>query len=123
MSLNAVCSFSSTTKKNLLKLIGKVTLEDVQTLNSPDGERWVSSVQKIRDKVEDLYDNVAEYEIQGGKAHKSKKDPTDPDDIITIGFYSKSGTRLLSGHVHANGSYKLAESRAGRGQGKSQGKD
>ena len=54
MSLNAVRSFSSTTKKNLLKLIGKVTLEDVRTLNSPDGERWVSSVHKIRDEVEAL---------------------------------------------------------------------
>lgn len=56
--------------------------------------------------------------IRGAKAHKSAKDPTDPEDVLTIGFKSQNGTRLLSGHVHENGTYKLAESRAGKGKGK-----
>lgn len=56
--------------------------------------------------------------IRGAKAHQSHKDPTDPMDVLTIGFYSQSGTRLLSGHVHEDGTYKLAESRAGKGKAK-----
>jgi hypothetical protein len=59
-------------------------------------------------------------DLRGAKAHTSSKDPTDTDDVITIGFYSQNGTRLLSGHVHADGTYKLAESRAGKGKGKKQ---
>jgi hypothetical protein len=58
---------------------------------------------------------------RGAKAHKSHKDPTDPDDVLTIAFYSQNGTRLLSGHVHENGTYKVAESRARKGKGKAQG--
>lgn len=53
---------------------------------------------------------------RGAKPHKSSKDPSDPDDVLTIAFYSQNGTRLLSGHVHENGTYKLSESRAGKGK-------
>lgn len=52
MSLNIVRNLSSTARRHLLKLIGKVTLEDVKITNGPKGEQWVSSVQKIRDDVE-----------------------------------------------------------------------
>lgn len=51
----------------------------------------------------------------------SSKDPTDTQEVITVAFYSKNGTRLLSGHVHQNGTYNLAERRAGRGTGKAVG--
>jgi hypothetical protein len=54
---------------------------------------------------------------RGAKAHKSSRDPSDPDDVLTIAFYSQNGTRMLSGHVHDNGTYRLAESRAGKGKG------
>lgn len=52
MSLNTVRNLSSTAKRNLLKLAGKVTLEDVKTTNGTKGDQWVASVQKIRDDVE-----------------------------------------------------------------------
>ncbi|PYH99826.1 hypothetical protein BO71DRAFT_394047 [Aspergillus ellipticus CBS 707.79] len=121
MSLNTVRSISSTTKRSILNLLGRVTEEDVRKTNGSSGSQWVSSLQKLKDDVESQYDSVTGYEIQGAKAHKSSKDPSDPDDVITIGFYSQNGTRLLSGHVHENGTYKLAESRAGKGKGKGQG--
>ncbi|GIJ99640.1 hypothetical protein Aspvir_003641 [Aspergillus viridinutans] len=120
MSLNTIRNFSSTAKRHILSLIGKVTIEDVRKTNGSKGDEWVASVQKIRDEVETQYNVVTSYEIQGAKAHKSSKDPTDPDDVITVGFYSQNGTRLLSGHVHADGTYKLTESRAGKGKGKGQ---
>ncbi|RAL06583.1 uncharacterized protein BO97DRAFT_401728 [Aspergillus homomorphus CBS 101889] len=121
MSLNTVRSISSTTKRSILNLLGRVTEEDVRKTNGSSGSQWVSSLQKLKDDVESQYDSVTGYEIQGAKAHKSSKDPADPEDVITIGFYSQNGTRLLSGHVHENGTYKLAESRAGKGKGKGQG--
>ncbi|KAG2001297.1 hypothetical protein GB937_010316 [Aspergillus fischeri] len=120
MSLQSIRNISSTAKRNILSLLGKVTIDDVRKENGPNGEQWVKSVQKIRDDVETQYRDVTGFEIQGAKAHTSSKDPTDTDDVITIGFYSQNGTRLLSGHVHADGTYKLAESRAGKGKGKKQ---
>ncbi|KAI2794150.1 hypothetical protein POX_a00740 [Penicillium oxalicum] len=136
MSLQNIRNFSSSTGRKLLILLGKVTLEDVRSTNGPKGDQWVSSVTKIRDDVEtqasatnisyvhladrQQYTTAAGYEIQGAKAHKSSKDPSDPDDVLTIAFYSQNGTRLLSGHIHENGTYKLAESRAGKGKGSKQ---
>ncbi|KAH1414973.1 hypothetical protein KXV70_004899 [Aspergillus fumigatus] len=116
MSFNSIRNLSTTAKKNILSLIGKVTLEDVKSLNGPKGDQWVSSVKKLRDSVETQYPTLTGYEIQGAKAHRSSKDPTDDDDVLTIAFYSQNGTRLLSGHVHEDGTYKLAESRAGKGK-------
>lgn len=52
MSLNTIRNISSTARRNLLKLVGKVTLEDVRTTNGSKGDQWVSSVHKIRDDVE-----------------------------------------------------------------------
>lgn len=52
MSLNSIRNLSSTAKRGILGLIGKVTLEDVKSLNGSKGDQWVSSVKKIRDDVE-----------------------------------------------------------------------
>ncbi|KAB8265974.1 hypothetical protein BDV32DRAFT_42 [Aspergillus pseudonomiae] len=140
MPLNAVRNLSSTAGRGILKRIGKVDIEDVRRMNGVEGDKWVTSVNKVRDDIEAQYDGVKEYEIQyapnpvvlfmleltslsrGARAHKSSKDPTDPDDVITIAFYSQNGTRQLSGHVHVDGTYNIAESRAGKGKGKGQGK-
>ncbi|PYH38663.1 MFS general substrate transporter [Aspergillus neoniger CBS 115656] len=72
---------------------------------------------------ETQYDTVTGYFIQGAKAHNSSKVPTDDKKVITVGFYSKNGIRLLSGHVHEDGSYQLFESRAGKEMGRGQGVD
>lgn len=52
MSLNGIRNLSSTAKRNLLRLGGKVTLEDVRATTGSKANQWVSSVQKIRDDVE-----------------------------------------------------------------------
>jgi hypothetical protein len=53
MSLPSTRSLSTTasTYQNLVKLVGKVTLEDVYTLNGEDGAKWVYAIQIIRDNV------------------------------------------------------------------------
>ncbi|RMD42064.1 hypothetical protein DV735_g3062, partial [Chaetothyriales sp. CBS 134920] len=103
-------NFSTSARKQLLKLLGKVTLEDVRTVNGDKGETWVDSVVHTASE----YPIVKGFEIQGAKAHKPHKDPSDPEEVITLGFYSANGSRVLSGHVHQDGSYKLAESRMGK---------
>jgi hypothetical protein len=52
MSLQSIRNISSTAKRNILSLLGKVTIDDVRKENGPNGEQWVKSVQKIRDDVE-----------------------------------------------------------------------
>lgn len=52
MSLNTIRNISSTASRNLLKLAGKVALEDVRTINGSKGDQWVSSVCKMRDEIE-----------------------------------------------------------------------
>ncbi|KAM5463192.1 hypothetical protein MauCBS54593_007602 [Microsporum audouinii] len=116
--MNSVRNFSSTASRKLLKLLGKVTLEDVKKVNGADGINWVSSVGVVRDAVETQYPIVTNYQIQGAKAHKSSSDPSDPENVLTLGFFSQNGTRILSGHVHLSGTFKLAESRAGKKKGK-----
>ncbi|KAL2261788.1 hypothetical protein VTK26DRAFT_3368 [Humicola hyalothermophila] len=122
MSLNLVRSFSATARRAVLKIKGKVTLEDVKQVNGPSGETWAESVQTVMNIVEEQYPGLAEVEIQGAKAHKPSKDPSDPNDVITLGFYSSGGTRWLSGHVHEDATYKLEESRSGKGKGGSRSK-
>ncbi|EEQ28142.1 hypothetical protein McanMca71_006985 [Microsporum canis] len=97
--------------------MNSVTPQDVESKNGVNGPQWVSSIYDTRDHVESEYPAVTGYNIQGALAHKSSKDPSDPHDVITLGFFSQNGTRFLSGHVHLDGSFKLAESRSGRGKG------
>ncbi|KAJ9272126.1 hypothetical protein DTO212C5_1889 [Paecilomyces variotii] len=118
MSLNSVRRLSATAKRNILNLIGKTTLEEVQAANGSNGDRWVSSVENARDNVGTQYEDVTDYMIQGANAHQSSKDPSDTQKVITLAFFNKSGTRMLSGHVHEDGTFKLAESRAGKGKAK-----
>ncbi|KAK2052811.1 hypothetical protein LY76DRAFT_650295 [Colletotrichum caudatum] len=66
-----------------------------------------------RHPYEDRTD-VASYEIQGAKAHKSSKDPNETQDVITLAFYSHKGTRIGSVHAREDGTYTFQSSRAGR---------
>lgn len=65
MSLNTVRNISSTARRNLLKLVGKVTLEEVKTSNGSNGDLWVSSVKKIRDDVETQVRNITTSRHKG----------------------------------------------------------
>jgi hypothetical protein len=48
MSLQSIRSISSTAKRNLLNLAGKVALEDVRTTNGSKGDQWVFCAQDKR---------------------------------------------------------------------------
>jgi hypothetical protein len=51
---------------------------------------------------------------RGTLAHNSSRDKEEKEKIVTVGFYSAGGTRLLSSHVRRDGSFKSWESRAGK---------
>lgn len=51
---------------------------------------------------------------RGTPAHNSSQDKEEKEKIVTVGFYSAGGTRLLPSHVRRDGSFKSWESRAGK---------
>ncbi|ODA80586.1 hypothetical protein RJ55_03545 [Drechmeria coniospora] len=104
----------STTARRLLRLVGRVSLEDVLQLNDKDGPKWVGNVQGVASAIESQRSDVASYEIQGAKAHKSSKDPTETQNVITLAFYSIKGTRVGSAHACEDGGFTFHPSRAGR---------
>ncbi|KAG9252509.1 uncharacterized protein F5Z01DRAFT_660851 [Emericellopsis atlantica] len=104
----------STTSRRLLELVGRVSLQDVVQINEKSGSQWAENVQSVASTIESQRTDVASYEIQGAKAHKSKKDPNETQDVITLGFYSAGGTRIGSAHAREDGTYTFQSSRAGR---------
>lgn len=50
-------------------------------------------------------------------AHLSSKDRNDPNDVITMGVQTQSGTRVGTVHVHVDGTWKFFASRIGRDGG------
>ncbi|KDN69054.1 hypothetical protein CSUB01_09955 [Colletotrichum sublineola] len=67
----------STAAQRLLKLVGKVSLEDVEHINKTSGTQWAENVQIVANTIESQRKDVASFEIQGAKAHKSSKDPNE----------------------------------------------
>lgn len=43
-------------------------------------------------------------EIKGSNPHKSRDDPSDPENVISIRFKDENGSRLGTAHVHEDGS-------------------
>ncbi|KAI5301263.1 hypothetical protein KEM55_007204, partial [Ascosphaera atra] len=50
----------------------------------------------------------------GSVAHRSHRDPDDEKEVITVALLNKDGGRLMTSHVHEDGSYRIWKSRAGR---------
>ncbi|KAK2051310.1 hypothetical protein LY76DRAFT_675779, partial [Colletotrichum caudatum] len=104
----------STTARKLLELVGKVYLQDVKQINETRGAQWAENVHIIASTIESQRTDVASYEIQGVKAYKSNKDPSETQDVITLAFYSARGNRIGSVHARKDGTYTFQSSRAGR---------
>ncbi|RBQ86393.1 hypothetical protein VDGD_20757 [Verticillium dahliae] len=83
-------------------------------VNEKSGPQWAENVQSVANTIDSQRTDVASYEIQGAKAHKSSKDPNETQDVITLGFYSARGTRIGSAHAREDGTYTFQASRAGR---------
>ncbi|KAK2754076.1 hypothetical protein FQN54_007245 [Arachnomyces sp. PD_36] len=92
--------------------IGEVSVADVvQVNNDPE---WEDALASAASKIEEQNPKVVDAKIQGSLAHKSSKDKEEKEKIVTVGFYSAGGTRVMSSHVRRNGSFKSWESRAGK---------
>lgn len=57
---------------------------------------------------------LTDNRIRGTKLHQSTKDSSDKKEVITVSVHTSGGTRLLSGHAHADGTFTAHETRAGR---------
>ncbi|KAL2849323.1 hypothetical protein BJX68DRAFT_267175 [Aspergillus pseudodeflectus] len=88
--------FTTSARLNLLKIMGETIMEDVRTMNGPDGPTWVDFFEKMRDRVESNYEMLEWYRIQGAQAYPSRKDPADPQKVITVSFYNKRRARIVT---------------------------
>lgn len=52
--------------------------------------------------------------LRGSRAHRSTTDPSDPQEVIAVRYYTARGLRLLSIHAHDDGTWKEFLSRPGR---------
>ncbi|PYH94470.1 hypothetical protein BO71DRAFT_398840 [Aspergillus ellipticus CBS 707.79] len=103
---------SQTAASRAVNWIGDVSVADVVRMNN-DSE-WENALASAASGAEQQNSKVVNAKIQGALAHESSKDKEEKEKIVTVGFYSVGGTRLLSSHVRRDGSYKSWESRAGK---------
>ncbi|KAL4780117.1 hypothetical protein BJX76DRAFT_351233 [Aspergillus varians] len=101
-----------TASTRAINWIGNVSVADVVKMNN-DPE-WETALASAASRVEAQNPKVVDAKIQGALAHESAKDKEEKEKIVTVGFYSVGGTRLLSSHIRQNGSFKSWESRAGK---------
>ncbi|KAB8356543.1 hypothetical protein FH972_024126 [Carpinus fangiana] len=92
--------FINATRSIAIRYIGSTPLASV-----PAG--FKAAVDTASDAIEKKY-------FRGSSPRKSTKDPSDNKDVITVGYYTASGTRLPSVHVHEDGTYNEFLSRAGK---------
>ncbi|RAL15703.1 uncharacterized protein BO97DRAFT_403005 [Aspergillus homomorphus CBS 101889] len=86
----------------------------LETLFKDAGSGFGNTVNTASTVIENKYPAVVEGRIQGSKPHHSSRDRNDPKKVVTVGYHTKNGTRLLSIHAHEDGTWKEFISRAGR---------
>lgn len=60
---------------------------------------------------------IINVSFTGGRAHQSHKDPSDKQDVVTVGLLTTKGTSVGSIHVHLDGTWKYFPSRLGKQNG------
>ncbi|KAK7431824.1 hypothetical protein QQZ08_001765 [Neonectria magnoliae] len=95
------------TSARLMQYAGETALADLSGSFS-------ATVMTASQHLEEQHPSIVEARIQGSTPHISKKDPSDTKPVITVGYYSASGKRLLSIHAHDDGTWKEFLSRSGR---------
>ncbi|KAG6018179.1 hypothetical protein E4U43_007262 [Claviceps pusilla] len=124
----------STTARNLLKLVGRVTLGDVEKLNGHSGPDWAQKVQRAAESIESEVrrnilmatipsswahsstspqgTDVATYKIRGALAHKSHDDPDQEQLVMGLIFFNAAGRKVGSAHVSEDGMVAFRKTRA-----------
>ncbi|PWY95404.1 hypothetical protein BO94DRAFT_620857 [Aspergillus sclerotioniger CBS 115572] len=91
--------------KRFYTIVGNVTLEHVQEINK-NGAKWAASIDKVAKEEESVEARFTKLKIKGAKAHKSHKDPTDEQEVISLQFLDDNEVRIKSKHAHENGTSK-----------------
>ncbi|KAK2759104.1 hypothetical protein FQN54_003203 [Arachnomyces sp. PD_36] len=78
------------------------------------GVGYFTTVGSASGSIEQKYPRVSFAKIQGTKPHTSSRDKADTKKVVTVGYHTSDGTRLLSIHAHDDGTWNEFFSRAGR---------
>ncbi|EEH03131.1 conserved hypothetical protein [Histoplasma capsulatum G186AR] len=86
----------------------------LETLGLEAGPEFMKTVNIASGSIEKKYPRVAYAQIQGTMPHTSSRDESDEQKVVTVGYHTSSGTRLLSIHARNNRTWKEFFSRHGK---------
>ncbi|EGE01732.1 hypothetical protein TEQG_00776 [Trichophyton equinum CBS 127.97] len=86
----------------------------LEALGMEAGVGYSSTVDIAGNNIEKKFPVVVEGRVQGTKPHQSSKDKSDKKDVVTVGYYTAKGTRILTIHAHEDGTWVEFLSRAGK---------
>ncbi|EAT86670.1 hypothetical protein HBI56_129780 [Parastagonospora nodorum] len=85
------------TSRRLIKFVGSVTLEKLDSKTLP-------VVKGFCEKNP----NITNAEIKGSKWHKSDDDPNDSELVISIRFKDENIKKIATSHVHQDGTGRIS---------------
>ncbi|KAL3474255.1 hypothetical protein BJX99DRAFT_260523 [Aspergillus californicus] len=91
----------STTIRRFISYVGKVSLSDFKD------KTHMALVDNYCKEQETRDSRVKKASIEGTDFHDSHKDPTDPQQVISVKFPDEEGKRVGTGHLHENGTSKF----------------
>jgi len=104
---NALTNVTIRGLKSIRSIRGQGSLEDVK---KGSNEATVENVVKALEDVETKDANVKSYSFRGTNFHKSHKDPTETEDILSVRLFSdvqgSEDAYLQTLHIRKDGSYK-----------------
>ncbi|TKA65863.1 hypothetical protein B0A55_07945 [Friedmanniomyces simplex] len=113
-------ALSTSAAKAALPWVGGSEAEILNKNPGKDAVGVIRGINQFAADSEQKYPRAAYVKIQGTTLHQSHKDPETKSECITVGIHTKNDTRVVSGHVYADGKFQSWESRAGKKQSKGQ---
>ncbi|KKZ61024.1 hypothetical protein EMCG_00648 [[Emmonsia] crescens] len=86
----------------------------IERLTVEAGVNYFNTIKTASGDIEKKYPRVAYAKIQGTTLHTSSKDKSDLKKVVTVGYHTNNGTRLLSIHAHDDGTWTEFFSRPGK---------
>ncbi|KXT08416.1 hypothetical protein AC579_3808 [Pseudocercospora musae] len=91
----------SASQKRLISYVGKTKPSQI---TKPG---WVGKAETFCENFEKENPEVKSAEIKGSQPPKSRDDPSDKEDVISIRFFDANGKRIATGHLHQDGTGKV----------------
>ncbi|OJD13571.1 hypothetical protein AJ78_05987 [Emergomyces pasteurianus Ep9510] len=91
----------STVIRRFISYVGKVKLSDFKD------PTHMALVDKYCNEQESRDPRIKQASVAGTELHKSHKDPTDPQKVISVQFLDQEGKSVGTGHLHEDGTSKF----------------